>query len=108
MKFVRYAFSGKIAYGTLSGDTIHELKGDPFTAYSESGTVVALADAKLLAPTTPSKLVAVGLNYRSHLGDRPTPANPEIFLKVPSCLLDPGGKIVIPKNAENVHAEGEL
>ncbi len=108
MKFVRYEANGKIAYGTLSGDTIHELKGDPFKGYSESGKVVVLADAKLLAPTTPSKLVAVGLNYRSHLGNRPTPANPEIFLKTPSSVLDPLGEIVIPKNAENVHAEGEL
>jgi 2-keto-4-pentenoate hydratase/2-oxohepta-3-ene-1,7-dioic acid hydratase in catechol pathway len=108
MKFVRYESNGKLSYGTLSGDTIHVIEGDPISGYSQTGKTVALANVKLLAPATPTKILAVGLNYRSHLGDRPAPKNPEIFIKTPSCLTHPFGEIVIPKEAVNVHAEGEL
>jgi 2-keto-4-pentenoate hydratase/2-oxohepta-3-ene-1,7-dioic acid hydratase in catechol pathway len=108
MRFVRYQSGGNVSYGTLSGDTINELNGDPITGYSETGNTVALGDVKLLAPVTPGKVLAVGLNYRSHLGGAPEPANPEIFIKTPTCLNDPEGDIVLPAGDDNVHAEGEL
>ena len=68
MKFVRYQSNGNVSYGTLSGDTINEIDGEPSTGYSETGNTVALGDVQLLAPVTPGKVLAVGLNYRSHLG----------------------------------------
>ena len=108
MKFVRYLSDGNVSYGTLSDDTINELDGDPIGGYSETGNTVALGAVKLLAPVTPRKVLAVGLNYRSHLGGAPEPANPEIFIKTPTCLNDPEGDIVLPAGDDNVHAEGEL
>ena len=108
MKYVRYEVNGSASYGILSGDTISELNGDIFGACEESGASVALADVKLLAPTVPSKILAVGLNYRSHLGDEPEPTNPEMFIKTPSCINDPNGEIVLPVGDDDVHAEGEL
>ena len=108
MKYVRYEVDGSASYGILSGDTISELNGDIFGACEESGASVALADVKLLAPTVPSKILAVGLNYRSHLGDEPEPTNPEMFIKTPSCINDPNGEIVLPVGDDDVHAEGEL
>ena len=108
MKFVRYQSNGNVSYGTLSGDTISEIDGDPITGYSETGNTVALGKVELLAPVTPGKVLAVGLNYRSHLGGAPEPANPEIFIKTPTCLNDPEGNVVLPDGDDNVHAEGEL
>ena len=108
MKFVRYQSNGNVSYGTLSGNTINEIDGDPITGYSETGNTAALGDVQLLAPVTPGKVLAVGLNYRSHLGGAPEPANPEIFIKTPTCLNDPEGNIVLPAGDDNVHAEGEL
>ena len=108
MKFVRYESNETVSYGILLDDTIHEIKGAPFRAYEMTGNRVTLTDAKLLVPTTPSKVLAVGLNYRSHLGGAPEPENPEIFIKTPSCLLDPEGEVVLPDGDDNVHAEGEL
>jgi 2-keto-4-pentenoate hydratase/2-oxohepta-3-ene-1,7-dioic acid hydratase in catechol pathway len=67
-----------------------------------------LADVKLLAPCTPSKVVAVGLNYKSHVGDRPTKPYPGLFWKPPSCITAPGEDIVFPEGASNVHYEAEL
>ena len=52
--------------------------------------------------------MAVGLNYRSHLGSRPQPAHPEMFYKPVTALQSPGGPIVIPRDATDLHYEGEL
>jgi len=62
----------------------------------------------LLAPCAPRKVLAVGLNYRSHIGARTVPTSPEIFYKPVTCLQDPEGPIVIPRDATNVQYEGEL
>lgn len=108
MKFVRYESQGKTAYGILNESKILELEGDIFGDYHQTGKELSLDGIKLLTPCQPSKVLAVGLNYKSHIGDRPAPINPEIFLKTPSCLLEPFGEIIIPREAEDVHYEGEL
>jgi 2-keto-4-pentenoate hydratase/2-oxohepta-3-ene-1,7-dioic acid hydratase in catechol pathway len=56
----------------------------------------------------PSKILGVGLNYRSHLGGRELPPTPELFYKPPSALIASGESIVIPRDASDVHFEGEL
>jgi 2-keto-4-pentenoate hydratase/2-oxohepta-3-ene-1,7-dioic acid hydratase in catechol pathway len=53
-------------------------------------------------------VLAVGLNYKSHLGNRPAPEKPELFFKPLTSLQNPDGEIVIPPGAKNVHYEGEL
>jgi 2-keto-4-pentenoate hydratase/2-oxohepta-3-ene-1,7-dioic acid hydratase in catechol pathway len=107
-KFVRYRHGGETRYGILEGDIIREIQGDLFEKYSETGRKRKLADVQLLCPVNPPKILAVGLNYKSHLGSRPAPKNPEIFYKATSALLDPEGNIVIPEGAKNVHYEGEM
>jgi 2-keto-4-pentenoate hydratase/2-oxohepta-3-ene-1,7-dioic acid hydratase in catechol pathway len=42
-----------------------------------------LREVKLLCPTEPQKILAVGRNYRSHLGTPPAPEQPELFWKPP-------------------------
>ena len=69
-----------------------------------------LSEARLLPPANPSKIVCVGRNYREHakeLGNE-VPADILIFLKPPSSLLAPEGKIVMPKLSQRVDYEGEL
>src|SRR5881628_1783873 len=68
------------------------------------------ADAVLLAPCTPTKIVCIGRNYAEHakeLGNE-APAEPIIFLKPPSALLAPNGTIVRPPQSQRVDYEGEL
>jgi 2-keto-4-pentenoate hydratase/2-oxohepta-3-ene-1,7-dioic acid hydratase in catechol pathway len=79
-----------------------------FGARAETGAAHPLAAVKLLFPCRPSKILAVGRNYKSHLGDRQAPARPEMFYKPVSALQNPGDPIVIPPDAVNVHFEGEL
>ncbi|MEW6774944.1 MAG: fumarylacetoacetate hydrolase family protein [Bdellovibrionota bacterium] len=58
----------------------------------------------------PSKIVAVGVNYRGHakeMGKEP-PDEPVIFMKPPSALLPSGGTILLPGGYERIDFEGEL
>jgi 2-keto-4-pentenoate hydratase/2-oxohepta-3-ene-1,7-dioic acid hydratase in catechol pathway len=106
-KYIRYRWGAETRYGILEGDTVHVLDGDLFE-HSLTGSTHALGEVTLLAPCAPPKMLAVGLNYKSHLGGRPAPSSPEIFYKPVSCLQHPGYPIVIPPDAVNVHSEGEL
>jgi 2-keto-4-pentenoate hydratase/2-oxohepta-3-ene-1,7-dioic acid hydratase in catechol pathway len=107
-KFIRYRHgSSPAAYGILEGDSVHELDGDLFW-HTRTGTVHQFSDVKLFAPVQPGKIMAVGLNYKSHLGSRPQPAHPEIFYKPVTAVQDPEGPIVIPPEATDVHYEGEI
>jgi 2-keto-4-pentenoate hydratase/2-oxohepta-3-ene-1,7-dioic acid hydratase in catechol pathway len=71
---------------------------------------LALAEAELLAPVCPSKIVCVGRNYREHAAElgNEVPTEPLIFLKPPSSLLAPGAQVRRPRIAERVDHEGEL
>ncbi len=108
IRFVRFRRGSATAYGVLDGETIREIRGDFLGAYKEAGARHKLADVKLLYPCQPSKVLAVGLNYKSHLGQQKPPSVPEIFYKPITCLNNPGDPIVIPPGAKNVHYEGEL
>jgi len=107
-QFVRYQSDSTVAYGILDGAAIHEIGGDLFRAPEPTGATHPLSAVKLLYPCEPSKILAVGRNYKSHLGDRQQPERPEIFYKPVSALQHPGDPIVIPQDAANVHFEGEL
>lgn len=108
-KYIRYLTkSSAVAYGVLDGATIREIRGDLFGSHEETGGTHARGDVKLLYPCEPSKILAVGRNYKSHLGDRQAPDRPEMFYKAVSALQHPGDPIVIPAEAANVHFEGEM
>lgn len=107
-RYVRYVYEGVISYGILERQHVRELSGDPFSSPRETGMLIPLSDARLLAPCQPSKLVAVGLNYSSHLRDRPVPEYPGLFAKYPSAVIGPEDEIIIPPDATEVHYEGEM
>lgn len=71
---------------------------------------VTLANAKLLAPVEPSKIVCVGRNYRAHARElgHAVPAEPLLFLKPPSALLGPEGVIALPPASQCVEHEAEI
>ncbi len=65
---------------------------------------------QLLAPAVPTKIVAVGLNYRDHIQEmkHDDHKEPVLFLKPPSSLLNPEGKILYPPSSSRVDYEAEL
>ncbi|HOC41820.1 MAG TPA: fumarylacetoacetate hydrolase family protein [Thermoanaerobaculales bacterium] len=70
----------------------------------------APGELQLLAPTVPTKIIGIGRNYVAHAAEHgvEVPAEPLLFLKPPSSLLDPDGTIVAPALSERVEYEGEL
>ena len=107
-QYIRYRIDSETSYGLLEGNTVREVFGDLFENPEPSDFTVPLSDVELLYPCQPGKILAVGLNYRSHLGSRPQPAHPEIFYKAVTALQDPGGPIRIPRDATDLHYEGEM
>ena len=107
-KYVRYSSGGTTSYGILAGGVIRELSGDLFTNPRETGRSLKLADVRLLAPCQPAKVIAVGLNYQSHLGTRAAAPYPGLFAKLPTSIIATGDDIVLPPDAKNTHYEGEL
>ena len=119
MKYVRFFYQGRPAYGLLKGDEVAPLVGDLFGERRLRGIRLPLAGLALLPPTRPSKIIAVALNYMDHLptggkfismgGKRQEPpAVPELFFKTPSAVVGPEEAIVLPAGAGRVDAEGEL
>ena len=69
-----------------------------------------LAGATILAPVRPSKIVCVGLNYRKHAAEvsKPLPAEPLLFIKPSTSVLDPEAPIKLPPGVGRVDYEAEL
>jgi 2-keto-4-pentenoate hydratase/2-oxohepta-3-ene-1,7-dioic acid hydratase in catechol pathway len=78
--------------------------------YDAEFVAVKAAEAPLLAPVKPSKIVCVGRNYADHakeLGNE-APKEPLLFLKPPSAVIGPGETVVRPAASKRVDFEGEL
>jgi 2-keto-4-pentenoate hydratase/2-oxohepta-3-ene-1,7-dioic acid hydratase in catechol pathway len=110
MKIVRFSAGNKNGYGIVDGDRIRVLRGSPFTAAGQTGSSLKLDTVKLLAPTLPSKIVCLGLNYKLHADEANSqvPKFPLIFLKPPTAVIGPGDNIVYPEMSKRVDYEGEL
>lgn len=79
-------------------------------AMTFAGETYAPADVELLPPVDPSKIICVGLNYRSHaeeVGAEP-PDRPVFFFKPPHTLAAPGETITLPTRKERVDYEAEM
>ena len=74
------------------------------------GEQYAVADVTLLHPVQPRKILAIGLNYRSHAAesDLDVPDVPLVFAKWPSSLIGAEQPIVIPREETRPDFEGEL
>ena len=108
IKYARFSVNGRLSYGIVEGDRVRKMAGDPFSGGKPTDTTYPLSQVRLLVPSEPSKVLACAGNYKSHMGDAPPHEYPEMFFKVPSCLIACGEEIVIPKGTENVHYEAEL
>ncbi len=111
MKLIRYFANGSIRTGVLTG---HDQFVDVTSAGSlltllmdgaararaqqaalDASSAQALAGVELLAPVSPGKIIAIGLNYRDHAaeGGQPIPNKPIIFAKFGNSLANPNATI---------------
>jgi len=109
MRDVRVVYEGDCRYGLADTDTVTLITDEPFAAWEPEG-VVPLAQAKLLAPVVPTKVVCVGLNYRGHIKEmgHDLPEEPVVFLKPSTSVVGPGASIDIPAGVGRVDYEAEL
>jgi len=108
-EYVRFAdASGAAAWGRIEGGEIVVLHAAPWAGGAPTGDRVARDGASLLAPAAPGKVIAIGLNYASHLGGREPAPYPGVFAKLPTSIVGPGDAIEMTEDAGNVHYEGEL
>lgn len=111
VRFYRVASTLGPRWTRSEGDDLRLLSAAPWEAeVHDSGATLTRAEARLLAPAEPSKIVAIGLNYRDHAAERgkPVPQEPLLFLKPPTSLIGPGEAIQTPAWAGRVDHEAEL
>ena len=120
MRICRFALDDEIGYGVVHGvdesgaiaaDTVVAgLVGHPLGELTPDGRIIPIADARLLAPVIPSKVVAVGRNYAAHASEfgNEVPSEPMIFLKPSSSVIGPGEAIMLPWQSQQVEHEAEL
>ena len=110
MKIIRYTLGKKTEYGIWNGEMVQSIAGTPYQNLKATDHYHKLNNLKLLPPCTPSKIVAIGLNYRSHAEEMkiPIPDEPLIFLKPPTSIIGPEDNIVCPESSQRVDYEGEM
>lgn len=109
--WVRFESGGREGFGRLDGDRILVHEGNLFEAPRATGQSVDASRARLLAPTRPTKVIALWNNFgalAAKLG-LSRPAEPLYLLKPPNSFADPGAPIRRPPGVEGkLVFEGEL
>jgi 2-keto-4-pentenoate hydratase/2-oxohepta-3-ene-1,7-dioic acid hydratase in catechol pathway len=105
MKICRFSIKGETFAGVIEEDRITLFENN--RRRNES---YPLSDVKLVAPVNPSKIVCVGRNYAEHAAElgNEVPAEPLLFLKAPSAVINHDENIKLPKYSKQVEHEGEL
>lgn len=107
MRIARVRVDGKGSTAVIKGRTAHLVSGNVFGSLEPTGVTAPLSKVEFLPPTSPSKIVAMALNYYSHAGAR-KPDWPMPFLKVPSSLIGHNHPIIRPADSHNLHPEAEI
>ena len=107
-RFFRIEYEGKPRYVIAQDQGWRLLEGDIFGSH-EAADAIPATGHRLLPPVEPSKIVAVGLNYKDHAAEqnKPLPAEPMIFIKPSTSVIGPGDPIVIPDGIGRVDHEAE-
>ncbi|MDP7415326.1 MAG: fumarylacetoacetate hydrolase family protein [Dehalococcoidales bacterium] len=110
MKIIRYKIGNQTEYGILEGERVQALDGDPYPQIKKSDRTHQLNDLTLICPCTPTKIVAIGLNYHSHAKEvnLPVPKEPIMFYKPSSAIIGPEENIIYPKDSRHLDYECEL
>ncbi len=122
MRAVRFVDpSGAAKLGRLDGDVVYDAGPAGqlgFVPSAESwrqiadaaGLAYPIEDVRLLHPTAPVKLMAIGLNYRDHAeeSELEIPAVPVVFAKWTTSLIGHRQPIVIPREETRPDYEGEV
>jgi len=106
----RVEVGGHVCACRFDDGVVWLLDRSPLEGTTVETGVAPLADVRVLAPVEPTKVVAVGLNYRAHAHELAmnVKSEPIIFLKPATSVIGPGEPIVCPPRSEQVDYEAEL
>lgn len=102
---------GHIHYGLLQlSRSVQVFDAPPWLQGQPTDLELSPDTYQILAPCSPSKIVAVGKNYVDHAAEMgtPVPEEPLLFFKPPSAVIPAGAAIRYPQQSERVDYEGEL
>ncbi len=112
MKFIRFSSENNSKSGILKNESdVVEVRGDMYGEYEETNNIYKLDEIKILPPSSPSKIICVGLNYRDHAEEmnRQLPEAPMLFMKPNTAVIAHNEEIVYPSHmSKRVDYEGEL
>ncbi|OGQ47323.1 MAG: hypothetical protein A2W63_04610 [Deltaproteobacteria bacterium RIFCSPLOWO2_02_44_9] len=111
MKLARFLKDSSIKFGVVEGGNVIEIEGSIFGNFKKTSVSYKRSDVKLLAPCEPSKVIAIGLNYKAHAAEfnKPLPEEPMLFMKPSTSVIGPEAEIVYPTHmSRRVDYEGEL
>ena len=110
MIFCRFEYGAESKYGIVEAHEVVEISTDPFSPFETVGEPIPSHSVKLLSPVTPTKIIAVGLNYKKHVAEmqHDLPTEPLFFLKPPSAVIGSMENIVHPAISQRMDFEGEL
>lgn len=110
MKFCRVLWENKVCCATLDKDHLTIVEGNPYAEWRPTILHLSVDGARFFPPSTPTKIIAIGRNYRDHAAElgNEVPREPLIFLKPPSALIGHEQDIVYPSQSKRVDYEGEL
>lgn len=106
----RFQKDDEIFHAKVVDGELFRLQGDVFGKPVFAKKPTARKGVKTLVPVEPSKIIAVGINYRDHAREmgRELPQEPLIWFKAPTSLLADGGRIEIPFPQHRTDFEAEL
>jgi 2-keto-4-pentenoate hydratase/2-oxohepta-3-ene-1,7-dioic acid hydratase in catechol pathway len=106
----RFQKGDDIFHAKVVDGEIFRLNGDVFGSPSYDKKPTPLKGVKTLVPVSPSKIIAVGLNYSDHARESgmTLPKEPLFWLKAPTSLIPDGAKIEVPFPTHRNDFEAEL
>lgn len=111
MKLARFMVREKVYHGELKENKLLVLENGFFNSFKKTGEQFDLDEVQLLAPVLPGKVIAIGLNYSSHVGEVKgiqVSDEPVMFLVSPTAVIGPDKPIKIPFTNHETHHEAEL
>jgi 2,4-diketo-3-deoxy-L-fuconate hydrolase len=127
MKLVRYGPAGREKPGLIDADgNLRDLSRKVKDINAATLAPAEIAKLRKLDPkklplvkgkprlgpcvATPSKFVAIGLNYIDHAKETgsPIPEHPIVFFKSQTCIVGPNDNVMVPKDATQLDWEVEI
>ena len=104
---IRQGMGGRYALERDGG--LYWLEGHVFGDY-HCGMLIEEAGLRFAPPVVPSKILAIGLNYKDHAAEmkKALPAEPLVFAKLPTTVVGPDDPVRLPLWAGRIDHEAEL